>query len=49
MYRIDEADPRHIQRRKLTKRARWETFTHCMSADEAREIILLMEEEEPEK
>ena len=45
MYRIDEADDRHIQRRKLARGSRWEHFRTCDTADEAREVILVMQEE----
>ena len=45
MYRIDEADDRHIQRRKLARGARWEHFRLCDTAEMAREVILVMQEE----
>jgi hypothetical protein len=45
MYRIDAADDRHIQRRKLARGSRWQHFRLCDTAEMAREIILVMQEE----
>jgi hypothetical protein len=47
MYRIDAQDDCHIQRRKLARGSKWQDFRHCESAEIAREVILVMEEELP--
>jgi hypothetical protein len=45
VYRIDEADPCHIQRRRLARDSRWQDFRLCDTAQEARAVILVMTEE----
>jgi len=45
MYRIDAADGRHIERRRLTPGSRWQHFKLCDTAEMAREVILVMTEE----
>jgi hypothetical protein len=52
MYRISPDDDRHacpvrIQRRRVKRGARWQDFRLCESAEAAREIILVMQEELP--
>jgi hypothetical protein len=54
-YRGDRHDDRHpygtltggtsIQRRRLTRGARWEHFMNCETAQMAREVILVMQED----
>jgi protein-arginine kinase len=45
VYRISPDDACTIQRRRVARGYRWEHFRWCDTAEEAREIILLMEEE----
>jgi hypothetical protein len=45
MYRINEHDACLIQRRKIARDSRWQHFRLCDTAQMAREIILVMQEE----
>jgi hypothetical protein len=47
MYRINPHDDCLIQRRKVARDSRWQHFRLCETAQEARAVILVMQEELP--